>query len=85
MQFSTFFLHYYCDIIKITCTKKAWGVTMELLQQIENLRTTMINRAMEIGSFTDEEIITLSQQLDELIIKEQKEKQLKQENSREAP
>ncbi|RBW69775.1 aspartyl-phosphate phosphatase Spo0E family protein [Bacillus taeanensis] len=55
---------------------------MKLLQQIENLRTQMINRAGEIGSFIDEEVISLSQQLDELIVKMQQEKQVSQKISR---
>jgi len=39
-----------------------------LLDSIESLRALMIDSAMEAGSFTDHQVVQVSQQLDELIV-----------------
>jgi hypothetical protein len=44
----------------------------ELLSSIECLRSVMVESATEAGSFTHEEVIAVSQQLDELIVAYQK-------------
>jgi hypothetical protein len=40
----------------------------ELLASIECLRALMLHSAMEAGSFTHEEVLKASQQLDELLV-----------------
>lgn len=48
-----------------------------LLQTIENLRRKMIQLANEKQTFLDPEVITLSQQLDKLVVQAQRKKNYK--------
>ncbi|RBW68258.1 aspartyl-phosphate phosphatase Spo0E family protein [Bacillus taeanensis] len=50
---------------------------MELIKSIEEVRSKMIEKALEKGDFTNKEVVQLSQELDSLILEAQKEQSSK--------